>query len=143
MNKTLRFLFFMTWHFSFSQSLQIAIEITETILAFFPEISKWVDLIRLKNKESKGALVLANSYLDCLRYINTILVFFYQKCSGLLWEKKCSSDREKLFFKLWNVRIIFGNRMLFPRSFSDLINWNNSNSNWNFFLGFRNTQEKL
>ena len=32
---------------------------------------------------------------------------------------------------------------LVPGGFSDLINWNNYNSNWNKLLGFRNMQEKL
>ena len=74
------------------------------------------------------------------------MVFCHQNCSDLLWEKKCSSDREKLLkfkaegegwefsksfrslkysFKQWKVRTIFGNRMVFqlvPGDFSYLIN---------------------
>ena len=58
------------------------------------------------------------------------MVFCYQNFSDLLWEKKYSSDREKVLkfeakgrefakynlnnlFKQWKVRTIFGNRMLF------------------------------
>ena len=74
------------------------------------------------------------------------MVFCYQNCSDLLWEKKCFSfsDPEKLLkfkakaekfqkilnhynnlFKQWKFRTIFGNRMLFylvPGGFSYLIN---------------------
>ena len=32
---------------------------------------------------------------------NTVLVFCYQNCSDLLWEKNCSSDRENL----WNSQL--------------------------------------
>ena len=38
---------------------------------------------------------------------------------------------------------MFGNRMLVPGGFSDLINQNNYNANWKKLLGFRNIQEKL
>ena len=52
------------------------------------------------------------------------MVFCYQNCSGLLWEKKYSSDWEKLFkFEAKgrefgkclrsSEQSIFGNRMLF------------------------------
>jgi hypothetical protein len=30
-----------------------------------------------------------------------------------------------------------------PGGFADIINWNNSNSNWKKLLGYRNMQEKL
>ena len=64
--------------------------------------------------------------------ILTTMVFCYQNCSVLLWEKNCSSDREKLLkfeaegwefakfwdqlnnlFKQWKVRTISCNRMFF------------------------------
>ena len=59
------------------------------------------------------------------------MVFCYQNCSYLLWEKKCSSDQGLYkfelkaknlqnswdhwnnLFKQWKVRTIFGNRMFF------------------------------
>ena len=38
----------------------------------------------------------------------SLLVFCYQNCSDLVWEKNCSSDREKLLkFKAKGSRIIF------------------------------------
>ena len=39
--------------------------------------------------------------------------------------------------------MIFWDVMFVPGGFSDLINQNNSNSNWKKLLGFRNMQEKL
>ena len=38
---------------------------------------------------------------------------------------------------------MFGNKMLVPGGFSDLIDQNIQNSNWKKLLGFRNMQEKL
>ena len=37
------------------------------------------------------------AYLYCKEnYTDTEMVFCYQNCSYLLWEKNCSTDREKL-----------------------------------------------
>ena len=65
--------------------------------------------------------------------INSLtMVFCYQNCSDLLWEKIVLVIEENFWnsrlsnlFKQWKVRAIFGNRMLFklvPGGFSYLIN---------------------
>ena len=49
-------------------------------------------------------------------------------------------------FKQLKVRTIFETECSFkviPGGFSDLIHWNNSNSNWKKLLRFRNMQENL
>ena len=81
-----------------------------------------------------------------------VMVFCYQNCSDLLWEKNCSSDQEKLlefeaegrdlakflrsldqFIPTVNGQYNFQNRILFwlvPGTFSDLTYWTQYNWNW-------------
>ena len=73
------------------------------------------------------------------------MVFCYQNCFDLLWEKivlVIESFKILRSLKHWKVRTIFGNEMplyLVHGGFSDLINYNNWNSNWKKKLGIRNT----
>ena len=76
--------------------------------------------------ENQGKL--ARRKIENIMY-KTEIVFCYKSCSDLLWEKKCSSDREKNLkfamnlqkfwdhwnnlLKQWKFRTIFGNRMRF------------------------------
>ena len=85
------------------------------------------------------------------------MVFCYQNCSDLLWEKnvlvigknfwnsRLKAETLQNFWdcknnlsKQWKVRTIFGNRILFqlvPEGFSHQINWNNHNSNRKKIIG--------
>ena len=72
------------------------------------------------------------------------MVFCYQNCSDLLWEKIVLAIEKN--FKEWKVRTIFGNKMLLklgPGGFSCRNKLEQFEFKFEKLSGFKNIQEKL
>ena len=80
---------------------------------------------------------------------NEVLVFCYKNCSDLLWEKRISSDREKLLRSLEQfVQTVKGQKKFWLQNSFLTCSWRffisyHINLNWKKLLGLRNMQEKL
>ena len=72
--------------------------------------------------QSSSATLMYHISISKYLYLSlTKMVFGFENCSDLLWEKNCSSDREKLL-KFEAEGREFSIFQLVPESFSDIIN---------------------